>query len=333
MKILYRSVHEILEYDELKLLTSLGHEVYSLGSYTDPRGDQGRMRPPIPEMPYDPEFVALADKGGRADIYGSMLDSIDVVIVMHDPEFISRNWSKLRGKRVIWRTIGQSVAAFEEMLRPCRQEGLQIVRYSPAESRIPGYLGADAIIRFAKDPSEYGGWTGQDLRVIGFTHDIAQRQSHCSWEVIQQLAERVPFTLYGRNHGDIPFSGGLLSYEEQRKVFQMSRAFLSTGTHPASYTLGFIEAWMTGIPVVAIGPTLGDPRRSGFDQDTYEVPDLLDDGVNGFCRDSVGGLLTAFGDLLHDQALAQSIGDAGRKRAIELFGVETIREQWKRFLT
>jgi len=333
MNILYRSVHEILEYDELRLLTSLGHRVCSLGSYADPRDVPGRMRPGIPEMQYDPEFVRLVAQKGQADVSDQILDSIDVVIVMHDPDFIPRNWSKLRDKRVIWRTIGQSIACTEELLRPCREEGLQIVRYSPAETRIPGYLGADSFIRFAKDPAEYTGWTGDLSRIIGFSHDILQRPGHCSWEVVEQIAGRVPFTLYGRNSDGISFGGGLLSPEEQKKVFQSARAFLSTGTHPASYTLGFIEAWMLGIPVVAVGPIYGSPRRSGYEQDTYEVPDLIDDGVNGFCRDDIGGLIMAFQDLLHDQSLARSIGEAGRKRASELFGVETIREEWRRFLS
>jgi hypothetical protein len=32
-------------------------------------------------------------------------------------------------------------------------EGLEIVRYSPMERNIPGYIGEDALIRFYKDPA------------------------------------------------------------------------------------------------------------------------------------------------------------------------------------
>jgi hypothetical protein len=39
-----------------------------------------------------------------------------------------------------------------------------------------------------------------------------------------------------------------------RDYLRRIRAYLYTGTQPASYTLGLIEAMMTGVPVVSIGP-------------------------------------------------------------------------------
>jgi hypothetical protein len=40
-----------------------------------------------------------------------------------------------------------------------------------------------------------------------------------------------------------------------RATLRRARAYLYTGTQPASYTLGLIEAMMTGVPVVSIGPS------------------------------------------------------------------------------
>jgi glycosyltransferase involved in cell wall biosynthesis len=39
-----------------------------------------------------------------------------------------------------------------------------------------------------------------------------------------------------------------------RAYLRKIRAYVYTGTQPASYTLGLIEAMMTGVPVVSIGP-------------------------------------------------------------------------------
>jgi hypothetical protein len=80
---------------------------------------------------------------------------------MHIPEWIIDNWELFRGKRVIWRTIGQSTSTHEAKLLPYRNQGLQIVRYSPRETNINGYIGQDAMIRFYKDPDEYKNWQGK----------------------------------------------------------------------------------------------------------------------------------------------------------------------------
>ena len=37
MNILYFPVHEVLEFDDLRLLTGLGHAVFSTGAYGSPR--------------------------------------------------------------------------------------------------------------------------------------------------------------------------------------------------------------------------------------------------------------------------------------------------------
>jgi glycosyltransferase involved in cell wall biosynthesis len=150
--------------------------------------------------------------------------------------------------------------------------------------------------------------------------------------MVQQMASALPFMLYGGGNESLTFAGGMLSLDEQKKVLRTARAYFNANTHPASYTLSFIEAWMTGIPVVSVGPMLGNPRNAEYTQETFEVPDLITDGVNGYCSDDPQRLRTVLQDLLNDEALARSIGAAGRGRAIELFGIESVRDQWRQFL-
>jgi hypothetical protein len=331
MRILYVGVHEVLEYDELRILTALGHEVIVMGSYTDPR-NQNRLRPDQPGLNPDSPLMQLALNSRRDALPEALIDPMDVIIVMHEPQHLLKNWARLRHKRVIWRTIGQSVWFTEEMLAGLRADGLQIVRCSPAEARIPGCLGSDALIRFGKDPAEYAHWSGSSPGVISFTQYLLQRGVHCSSEMVQQMASALPFTLYGGGNESLTFAGGMLSLDEQKKVLRTARAYFNANTHPASYTLSFIEAWMTGIPVVSVGPMLGNPRNAEYTQETFEVPDLITDGVNGYCSDDPQRLRTVLQDLLNDEALARSIGAAGRGRAIELFGIESVRDQWRQFL-
>ena len=99
---------------------------------------------------------------------------------------------------------------------------------------------------------------------------------------------------------------------------------------PASYTLNFIESWMTGIPVVAIGGEFGNPPFLE-NQFTYEIPFLIKNGVNGYCSDDLGKLTEYVKNLLEDHELAKKIGAAGREKAIELFGKEKIKKQWIKF--
>ena len=330
MKILYLSVHEILEYDELLLFTELGHECYSMGAYTHPYGDQGRKRPGIPGMPYEPHFTELATRYSKDDLHPEMIEPMDVIIVMHEPSFIEKNWDKIKHKRVIWRSIGQSVDNIEGRLERYRREGLEIVRYSPAESYIPGYLGADAVIRFYKDPDEYQGWTGERAEIMTLSQSMKFRGEFCHYDIFHEACKGFPATLYGPGNEEEPENGGLLSYEDMKQAMRDYRVFFYTGTHPASYTLSFIEAMMTGTPIVSVGHRHGN--SSIFQQRTFEIPEIIRNTNNGFVSDNLEDLRSYLKQLLTDYDMAKAISQNARRTAIELFGKKAIKEQWRVYL-
>lgn len=332
-------MHEVLERYECDMLTRMGHEVYSHGAYARPHGDQDRMRTGIPDMPYDPHWVELCTRYGKENLHPEMIEPFDVIIVMHEPSFIIDNWTKIHHKRVIWRSIGQSVAGVEERLWPYRDMGLEIVRYSPQEALIPNYIGADAIIRFGIDPDEFKGWTGGADMFLNFTQSMKSRGSHCGWSTINRLWDmNIPVALFGagNSYTDSEKYGanirGYVPFETQKRVLREAPAYMYFGTHPASYTLNFMEAWMTGIPIVAVGPTIGSPRNSGYAQDTYEIPFLIENGISGFYSDNVIELADMLTALKDDPVMASEMSIAGRAAAIETFGLDTISAQWKAFL-
>ncbi len=347
-KLLYFSCHEILEYDELKLFSELGYECYSLGAYTQPGGEEHRKRPPL-ALPYDPHFIELSLQYDRRQIHPEMLEGFDIIVIMHTPDFLAPhrssdkeafgegNWPLFRefikkGGRVIWRSIGQSIPHVERRLAPMVAEGLEVVRYSPAEETIEGYVGCDALIRFYKDPDEWTGWTGDDRVVINFTQSLKSRGDFTGYKTVTKVFEGIPAKVYGPGNDDLGIlSGGQLSNEQQIQTMRSARAYFYTGTYPASYTLSFIEAMMTGVPMIAVGRQLGNgPMFPGMS--VYEVPDIIQDGISGYVSDQPHILRRHVQELLADVNLAKSISAFGRARAIELFGKSKIKAQWADFL-
>lgn len=339
MKILYLSVHSILEAEEILLFHELGHEVFSPGAYWKPESGGDGMRPPIPQIKYKQEWIDSYNKihdmfpgqDGKYHLTKEVVDYFDVVIVMHQPGFITENWEVLKKKNVIWRTIGQSVASVEQKLEPYRRGGLKIVRYSPRERNIPHYIGEDAVIRFYKDPEIYKGWTGEQLRVITFAQDMQRRGSACNYPFFEEVTRPYKRALFGPNNNQPIFGFGKIPFEQLLSEMRTNRVYFYTGTQPASYTLNFMEALMTGCPIVAIGPQHGnaDVWRN---HDLYEIQDFIKNGVNGFISDDVFVLRNCINQLLRDKDLANRISTAGRQYAIKLFGKETIKSQWDSFL-
>ena len=335
MKLLYLSTHSVLEADELKLFTEIGIDCFSLGAYGDPGGHKSLLRPGIPAMKHHQDLEEISFKYPKTNLPMELINWADVIFIMHTPEWVTENWPKFKGKKVVWRSIGQSTPTVENMIRRMRYEGLKIVRYSPMEKNIPGYLGEDAMIRFYKEPEEFGGWNGKEVRIVNMTQSLKGRRDHCHYDDIMAITEGFPTTIFGTGNDDLgPLNGGELPYELMKGQLRDNRVFVYGGTWPACYTLAFIEAMMTGIPVVSIGPKMAEelnsiPQTSRFH--FFEIPDIIMPGVNGFWSDDINQLRTWIHELLQNHGLAKQIGDAGRKRAIELFGAETIREQWKSF--
>ncbi len=333
MKILYLSCHSILEYDEVKLLLEMGHDVFSHGAYMNPENQGDGLRPAIPNLNQDKKILEIALRTNKDHLTEEMVEPFDTVIVMSLPHWISNNWEVLKKKRVILRTIGQNSYVTEKAIAPFRKKGLQIIRYSAKEMTIPGYAGEDAIIRFYKEADVYGGWIGNIMRVINLTQSMKNRGRECNYAFYRRAMQNLPHTLFGPHNETIgePWAKGALSFDQMLEAFRRHRAYFYLGTYPTSYTLNFIEAWMTGIPLVALGPERGnDPQLLGHA--LYEGPDLISHGKDGFYSDDPLELEQIFSDLLNDHDYAKAVSLEGRKKAIEIFGKEAVWSVWNNFL-
>lgn len=345
MKILYLSCHSVLENDELSLLNELGHYAFSPGSYVEEanKGDdslrnklvlnQGHVELYAKHM----EMFHRCGKPGvdnKENLSVEFLREFDIVIVMHIPAWISKNWKRFKeaGVQVFWRTIGQSWAGNESELRPLRNQGLKIIRYSPRESRIPGYLGEDVLIRFYKNPQEFCGWTGEKAEIVCIGQSLQRRGAPCNWNWLCEVSSGFPRNLYGPESESSGWGHGKLSFDDMKAVMRQYRVAINGGTWPASLLLSGCEEMMTGLPVVAVGPKLGHPHGWFPGHDLYEMGDIIENGVNGWCSDDLPATRDFIKQLLDDHALAKKIGEAGRAKAIELFGKDKIKEQWRQLL-
>ena len=332
--------HSIEEHDQLKLLSGIGHDVFSIGGYINPAEPHDDKRPALPDVKHFGELHAAVDAIGSTDNLGAaqsripdaILDWADTIIYHHYLDRLYVQWPRIRdwlsgdsNRRVIWRTVGQSVEGNERTAVPFRAEGLEIVRYSPKERNIPGYAGEDTLIRFYVDPDEWDGWTGVDETVIQVTQHLRQRDPYTNWGFWEQATKDLPRWPLGPGSEAIGGPGSL-SYADMQEWLRRSRAYLYTGTQPASYTLGLIEALTTGIPVISIGPAHMNVFPYG--PDLFEGHEL----ASGW-TDKPETAATQLRLLLDDHEQARMVSGHQRMRAIEMFGIDKIRAQWAEYLS
>lgn len=335
MRILYISVHSVLEYDELRLFTELGHECFSLGAYTYPEGHPTLPRPGIPGMVRRDDLIQMVSNKPRTELPEDFLNQFDVIIIMdgyHAPDVVERNWPKLKGKKVVWRTIGQSTPEVENRMKRFRNEGLRIVRYSPMEEEMENYIGKDTMIRFYKDPEEYKGWIGHTHQIMNLSQSLKARRNFCGYDIIMKVLPGFPFKVYGSGNDDLgEFNGGELSYEVMKGALRDCKVFFYSGTWPASYTLSFIEAMMTGIPMVCVGQDIWKHKDHPRLQ-VYEVPHIIRQGDTGYCSNDPEALKNFVTRLMENRELAETMSTKAREDAIRLFGKEAIAPLWQQFL-
>ena len=350
MRVLLMSSHSVLEYDMLRILTELeeatkpgfGLEVFSMGAFDNPTQSGDYKRSVIPKGRFDPHLFNLSMQCGKDAVHPELLQWADVVIMMHNPSlpgqkeqqrWLVRNWQAFKDAnvKVIFYSYGQSTPSQEEELARYKAVGLKIVRYSPLEEKLPKYAGSDAIIRFGKDEDEFHNWTGERLEVITIGQSMKKRSQHLGFPIIEKVFAGFQAKIIGTDNQDLGnLYGGEPSYEELKASLREARVYFYFGTIPAPYTLGFVEALMTGIPVVAVGQGLR--RMSPYDWPNYEIPEIISNGVNGYVSDNVDELRNYIQMLMDDGGLAKRVGDAGRKTAIELFGKKQRMQEWSDFL-
>lgn len=253
LKIYINSCHASLEYDHTKLFLELGHEVSGL---FDIGSDQ---RPKIPGITDVDAPGEIHESNKTADLSLADMNDPDVIIVHQRADFPERAAKFARlGRPIIVTIFGQgSPDQHRQMAVAMHQHpNIYLQVYSLKAQTIYAELGAPQervkLIRFGKSRDEFDptNWTGEDAICFVPCNDIHNRGA-CGRDIVSMLLKRgVPMVLSGKNTKEIG-GRGTLSYDEYKDVLRRARCYLSVGTIPAPYTLTFVEAACSGVPIVA----------------------------------------------------------------------------------
>jgi len=123
------------------------------------------------------------------------------------------------------------------------------------------------------------------------------------------------------------FGGGRLSYEDQLIQLATNSCYFFTGTFPAQYTLSFVEALMTGIPIVSMGKNLSQSIVSKY---PFEVPYILDE-IGGFYGDDLTDIKNKLQVILDDRKLNEEMSIKEISLGKKLFSAERNMYLWKDF--
>jgi hypothetical protein len=210
-------------------------------------------------------------------------------------------------------------------MRPFKAQGMEIVRYSPAEKRafeaLGVFAGEDAMIRFGKDPDDYGPWIGDVAKVGNLAqHDVVpgQRDPFINWPFVLEATKGLPTDFVGSNAETV--GGRSLGYDDLRDWLRHIRCMVYTGTQPASYTLGLMEAMLTGVPTISIG------KREMWLPELFEADELVSWADPEGARQYLGIMLATDPTALLDQS------SRTRAKGIDLFGYDAIGAQWVDYL-
>lgn len=340
-KILYSAVHEVLEYDDVRLLMAAGFDVFSINThdafsaetYGNPACRGNRLRGPIPGAGQAEDLTAAKAGGvtkpnGVRRFSAEFIDRFDAVIINHETDLILGNIDVLSRRPLIRRTLGQTTTADEIRLRPVAPH-LTVVRYSPRETH-PDWLPADAVIAFGKFPGDYPRWRGGP-RLVTFCNHLERAGASPSRGDYERIVAVHEAGLYGLGNEAIPFARGVAPPALQLDLIRDCRAYVYAHSLVASYTLNLIEAMFVGAPIVAPSARfVSENAPPDWWPARYAVEDILGDGA-GHLYDTVEDArrLIAHVSAARGAPDEDARATETRHRARTLFDAHAVAAEWK----
>jgi hypothetical protein len=156
-------------------------------------------------------------------------------------------------------------------------------------------------------------YTGELERGLVVINHMHQRGRMLGADVFEEISKQVPLDLVGMGTKEYGGLGEVL--HPQLPAFISKYRFFFNPIRYTSFGLAVCEAMMAGMPVVTLATT--------------EYATVFKDGVNGFAHTNINYLVDMMKMLLHDKALAISIGQEGKRTAATKFSMERFTSQWK----
>lgn len=331
INLLYLSCHSQLEYNELLTFKNLGFNVKSIGAYTDPHHPfNPNEQKVLLDLEPDPDFIAKAkpiQQGWpNTPLTKELVKDFDIIVITHSFEVLDKNFEVIKDKILIRRTVGQGHSGYEALFSKYNNY-LKTVRVSKNERNYKPYLGEHAIILGALQPSIYdGNWVGDVQKVLTIKNRIKKNPWHTRYETWKFLVTGFEHLLIGGNNEDVPKALSGVSHATIVEALRHYRVCICMPSRPAPLTYGLQEALMMGIPIITLGPNLGDGGEH-----TYEHHEIIENGVSGFYSDDLYDLRDMIQILLVDDKMAKEISENEKQLANRLFHPKVIQEQWKNF--
>jgi len=159
-------------------------------------------------------------------------------------------------------------------------------------------------------PSE----TNSGDEILSVVNDWINRDWCCGFSIWQDVIKGLPHKVVGDTPG---LSKPAASTEELVATYQNSRIFLNTSTISPVPT-ALMEAMSCGCAVVSTA--------------TCMIPEIIENGVNGFISNDHEELKQYLVDLLNDEGLAKEIGNNARKTITEKYSASKFVDRWNEIL-
>lgn len=147
-------------------------------------------------------------------------------------------------------------------------------------------------------------------QVLTVAHDFINRDYALNYHGWERVTKDLPRVVVGNTEG---LSKAPESVGELVKAYQESSVYINPSTLSPVPT-SMLEAMACGCAVVSTA--------------TCEIPNIIENGVNGFCTNDEGELRTLTEKLIADPMFAKSIGEKGRQTVIEKFSEERFINEW-----
>lgn len=171
------------------------------------------------------------------------------------------------------------------------------------------------IIRPGIPLAEYGGYTGENAKVLRVGNMLRERDLMLGFTVGESILENFPSTTLGENP-TLPNSRLSRGFDDLRQHYRTCRVFLNTTVngYEDGYNLAMLEAMATGMPVIS----------------TENSTSPIKDGINGFISSDVTLLRQRVKGLLDDPELAREMGINARKTVEGEFSMSVFIRNWQK---
>lgn len=152
--------------------------------------------------------------------------------------------------------------------------------------------------------------TEKNGKILSVVNDFVNRDYCCNYSGWQRITQELPIRLVGNTPG---LSEPAKDIHALASEYQQASVFLNTST-VSPVPMSLLEAMSCGCAIVSTA--------------TCMIPEIIENGVNGFISNDEDELREYTQQLLEDPKLAKKLGDCARQTISEKFSEERFINDW-----